>query len=262
MDNRAGSKELAPLLARKGLPVTLTRMDYGDVCWLGIGPSGEPVSVGVECKTIRDVIQCIADGRFAGHQLPGLVQSYDQVWLLVEGHWRENNHTGILEYQKRRGEWAELLAGTRRFMYRDLLTWLFTAETKGGIRCARVGDWNEGSTWLSSCYKWWTASNGWDGHKSHLAFHDGTRHGAPYKADRATRMVASLSDRALLSRPTLTRMICAQLPSVGWTRSEPLARKFKSVEQLLAASEGELMECEGIGPGIAKGIWAALRNVR
>lgn len=262
VDSRAGSKELVPLLQAKGLPVTMTRMDYGDVAWLGVGPGGEPVSVGVEVKSIRDVIQCVADGRFAGHQLPGLVQSYDQVWLLVEGLWRPNSKTGMLEYRKRRGEWVELTAGSRRFLYRDLVSWLFTAETKGGIRSARVGDWTEGTVWLSALYKWWTAGKGWEDHKSHLAFHNGTRNGAPYRSERAARMVASLSDRALLSRPTLTRMIAAQLPNVGWTRSEPIARKFKSVEQLLAASVEELMECDGVGPGIAKGIWAALRSAK
>jgi ERCC4-type nuclease len=261
VDNRAGSRDLYPLLVARGLPATLTRMDYGDICFLGQGPGGEPVSVGIECKTVRDVIQCVCDGRFAGHQLPGLVQSYEQVWLLVEGLWRPNPKSGMLEYRKKRGEWAELTAGNRRFMYRDLVSWFFTAEIKGGIRSVRVGNWGEGSVWLSSLYRWWTNGNGWEDHKSHLAFHDGTRHGTPYKRERATRMIASLSDRALLERPTLTRMIAAQLPNVGWTRSAPLAKKFRTVEELVAASPEELM-VDGIGPKIAAGIWGSLRSVK
>lgn len=260
VDSRAGSKDLAPLLSGRGLPVTLTRMDFADIAFLGTGPGGEPVSVGVEVKSIRDVLQCICDGRFAGHQLPGLVKAYDQIWLLVEGLWRANAKTGMLEYRKRRGKWEELSVGTRRFMFRDLLTWLFTIEIKGGIRSVRVSEWNEAIIWLSALYSWWTGKGGWDGHVSHLAFHDGTRHGTPFKQERAARMVASLSDRALLTRPTLARMVAAQLPGVGWVKSQPIARRFPTVEELVLADPDQLMELEGIGPKLAHGVWESLRS--
>jgi ERCC4-type nuclease len=260
VDSRAGSKELAPLLASRGLPVNLTRMDFADVAFLGTGPDGEPVSVGVEVKQIRDVLQCICDGRFAGHQLPGLVQAYDQVWLLVEGLWRANAKTGMLEYRKKRGEWAECSVGQRRFMYRDLVSWMLTIEIKGGIRSVIVSEWNEATTWLSALYGWWTTNGGWESHKSHLAFHDGTRHGAPFRRERASRMVASMSDRALLTRPTLCRMVAAQLPGVGWTKSQPIAKRFPTVEELALATPDELMELEGIGPKLATGIFESLRS--
>lgn len=221
-----------------------------------------PVPIGVEVKSIRDVLNSLATGRFAGHQLPGMVQSYDQAWLLIEGLWRANAKTGMLEYRRKRGVWAELTAGSRRFLYRDLLTWLFTAETKGGIRVAKVSDWGEATIWLCSLYQWWTGKGGWDGHKSHLAFHDGTRHGAPYKRYRAAQMVASLADKALLTRPTLCRMIAAQLPNVGWEKSRHIAAKFKTVEQLMAATPEELVELEGIGPKIAQGVYESLRSIK
>lgn len=259
VDNRAGSKELFPLLCAKGLPAVLTRMDYADISFLGVGPEGDPVGIGVEVKTLRDVLSCIADGRFAGHQLPGLIQSYDQVWLLIAGLWRANAKTGMLEYRKRKGTWEEASVGTRRFMARDLMTWLMTIEIKGGIRSVRVPDWGDAVVWLSALYGWWN-SKGWDGHNSHLVFHDGSRHGTPYKRDRASQMVMSLSDRALLNRPTLTRMIAAQLPNVGWTRSAPLAKRYRTVEELIGATPEELMEIEGIGPKIAQEIWTSLRS--
>lgn len=261
MDNRAGSKELYPLLKARGLPVTLTRMDYGDVSWLGLGPEGVPVSVGVEVKTIHDALKCIADGRFAGHQLPGLVQAYDQVWLLIEGLWRSNAKTGILEYRHSRGEWRECSAGSRRFMCADLLTWLFTITVKGNIQVARVSDWGEATIWLSTLYNWWTVK-GWEGHKSHLAFHDGTRHGTPFKRDRAANMVASLADKALLQRPTTARMVAAQLPNVGWTKSAAVAKRYRTVEELVQATPEELQELDGVGPKIAQGIYEALRSYK
>jgi ERCC4-type nuclease len=262
VDDRAGSRELAPLLRNAGLPVELTRLDYGDVAFLGAGPGGEPVPVGVEVKTVHDVVKCIADGRFAGHQLPGMVGNYDQPWLLIEGLWRANAKTGILEYRKARGEWREVTAGSRRFMCRDLYTWILTITTKGGIGVTRVSDWNEATVWISALYAWWTVK-GWEGHKSHLAFHDGTRHGAPYQRERATMMARrELGDKALLTRPTLCRMVAAQLPGVGWEKSKGLASKFGSVEALTQAGMEELEECEGIGPKLAMGIWGSLRGTK
>jgi ERCC4-type nuclease len=258
VDTRAGSAELVPLLKGKGLPVTPTRLDYGDVSFLGLGPDGEPVSVGIECKTIHDVLKCVCDGRFAGHQLPGLVQAYDQVWLLIEGEWRANSKTGILQYHRKRGEWREASVGTRRFMASDLMTWLFTMETKGGIRVVRASDWGEAVLWLKALYGWWM--KGWDAHQSHLAFHDGTRHGAPYKRDRASRMVASLSDRALLTRPSLCRMVSAQLPGVGWMKSKAIADRYGTVQELVDAVPDDLMELDGIGPKLATGIYESLRS--
>lgn len=260
VDSRAGSKELAPLLHARGMPVTLTRMEYGDVSWLGQGMDGEPVSVGVEYKTIHDVIRCMCDGRFAGHQLPGLVQAYDLAYLLVEGLWRPNSKTGILEYRKSRGEWAEVHSGSRRFMYRDLVTWLSTAEIKGGIRSWRVSDLSEASIWISTQYRWWSENGGWESHKSHLAFHDGTRFGYNYRRERAAQMVNGLSDRALLQRPSLCRMVAAQLPGIGWEKSAPIAKRYRTVEALTDATVEELQELKGIGPKLAQGIYNSLRD--
>lgn len=269
VDNRAGSKDLYPLLLAKGVPVTLTRLDYGDVSFLGMGPDGAPVTIGVEVKTIRDVVNSLATGRFAGHQLPGLVASFDQVHLLIEGLWRANAKSGLLEYRRKKGTWEPVTAGTRRFMYRDLVTWLLTMQIKGGISVVQLSDWNQATLWLCTLYQWWTGKQGkegggWDGHKSHLAFHDGTRNGTPYKRDRAAMMVnsLSLSDKALLTRPTLCRMVAAQLPSIGWEKSKAIAQRYRTVEELCAATPEELMELEGIGKTLARGIFESLRSVK
>jgi DNA ligase (NAD+) len=44
------------------------------------------------------------------------------------------------------------------------------------------------------------------------------------------------------------------IPDVGWVTAQNLARHFGSVDRLLAASQEELMECEGIGPDRAESI--------
>lgn len=268
VDNRAGSKDLYPLLQARGLPVTLTRMDYGDVSWLGWGPEGEPVSVGVEVKTIHDLVNSLATGRFAGVQLPGLIQSYDQVWLLIEGRTRCNPKSGQMEYLKftRGGKpsWHAVTAGSRQFQYRDIVTWLLSMEIKGGIRVIQSSDWNQATVWLSTAYQWWM--EGWESHKSHLAFHDGTRNGTPFKRDRAAQMVVrrngDLQDKALLVRPSLCRMVAAQLPGIGWEKSQPISQRYRTVEELCCATPEELQELPGIGPKLALGVYESLRSFK
>ena len=44
------------------------------------------------------------------------------------------------------------------------------------------------------------------------------------------------------------------IPDVGWVTAQNLARHFGSVDRLAAASQEEIMECEGIGPERAEAI--------
>lgn len=258
VDSRTGSSGLAPLLRGRGLPVTLTTMPFGDVSFIGSGPEGVPVTIGIEVKTIHDVLQCVTDGRFAGHQLPGLVQKYEQPWLLIEGLWRPNAQTGVLEIRsqkgKGKGRWYPAEVGSRGFMYRDLLTWLFTMTTKAGVSVARVSDWGEATIWLSTLYTWWTSKT-YDGHKSHLALNEAGRN---QFWDRSAPANRGLHDRALFIRPTLSRLVAKELPGVGFEKSALLAQRFHSVHDLVVATQAELEEV--VGKAVGAKVYEAVRR--
>lgn len=252
VDDRAGSGELAPLLRAKGLPVVLARQMYGDVSFVGFGPGGEPVPIGIEVKSIRDVIQCMTNGRFAGHQLPGLVETYSQIYLLIEGGWKPCPRSGVLLIRKNSGQWIEATVGTRRFMYKDLLSWLFTVSIKGGVRVQQSSDWNEAIIWLSSLYRWWTVTgtggrDGYDEHTSHLAIN--VAHDAAF-----------YRDSALLVRPSLLRRVAKELPGVGIEKSAAVANCFSSVRTLVEADPDTIALVPGIGKTMAVRIWEAIRQ--
>jgi len=247
VDNRAGSAQLEPLLRQRGYPVELGRMEYGDVSFMGVGPGGSPISISAEVKVLSDLTACITDSRFAGHQLPGLVMSYDQVWLLLIGVWRPRSD-GALEYQQMRGKgagyWRPMEIGRRRFMWRDLEAFLLTMQIKGDIRVMRVDDYPTAAMFLGTLYSWWT--RGWDEHESHLALHDSMR--------------GELFDKALLVRPTLTRCLAAQLPNIGKEKSASVAAKFKTPIAMVNADESEWTSIPGIGKQIAHKVFVALRG--
>lgn len=214
---------MAPLLKQRGYPVELGRTDFGDVSFIGLGVDGSPISVGCEVKGLNDIIACLKSARFAGHQLPGLLQSYDQVWLLLVGVWRPR-HDGTMEYQVERGKsagyWRSVELGRRKFMWRDLEAFLLTMQMKGGVRLMRVDDYPTAAMFLGTLYSWW--QRGWDDHQSHLQMHDAMRD--------------QLFDRALLVRPGQTQCMFAQLSGIGKDKSAGVVKRFNTMQKAVEAS--------------------------
>ena len=246
VDDRAGSAQYAPLLRSLGVEVDLTRMAFGDIAWQGIGPNSLPVSVGIEVKTLADVLACITSGRFAGHQLPGLLQSYDHVWLMIEGEYRPRRKDGALEFLKpgRNGAsayWSEPSGGKRSWFWRDLESWLLSMAVMGGIRIHHVRNAEEGALWIKGAYHWFQREE----HKSHLVMYSGKE---------------LYSDKALLLKPSLARRIAAELPGVGAKKSAAVAARFRNLAEMSQATEKDWMQVDGIGKGLAKQIVKAIHN--
>lgn len=101
--------------------------------------------------------------------------------------------------------------------------------------------------WISTLYKWWTGKE-YEEHRGHLAIFD--------------RMRDGLVDRAILVRPSLCRMVSAQLPGIGIQKSEMVAGHFGSVSNMVGADISEWEEIDGIGRTMAVKIYNALRDHR
>lgn len=239
VDTRAGSGPLIPLLQRRGVkgvePATLL---YGDIAIDGNGPEGMPVAIGVEYKKLPDLLQCIDNGRLVGHQLPGMLDVYNVVWLLVEGIWRERLD-GLIEVP--RGQiWQPIKTGTGNAMAASLQGFLMTMEQKVGIKVMRTGTTGQSVDWLYHLNRWWTGKD-WEAHRAHLAF------------DNSQAL-------ALISRPSLVRRVAKELPGVGMGRSGPVARTFTSVVDMAMATVEEWEAIEGIGKTTARRVVQAMNG--
>jgi len=244
VDDRAGSDRLGRYLKAKRQPVELCRLPYGDVAFQGNGPEGRPISVGVEYKIVTDALACIQDGRFAGHQLPGLLSTYEIPILLIEGITRPDPKDGLLQIRHARGFWYAAKTGRNQFMYRDYQHWLMTLTFKAGIRILLSSDISDSAATIVSLFTWFTAKD-WADHKSHLALAGGP----------------DLRDAAILIRPSILRRVAAELPGIGFDRSALVARKFRSIQEMSMAGEEEWSSIPGIGPKTAKAVCAALSGV-
>lgn len=241
MDPRAGSKDIVPYLRPYDIEVEMVEMDFGDCTFYGNGPDGT-VSVSIEMKSVADVVNSMRSGRLAGHQIPGLLKDYDHVVLLVEGIFRCGNQ-GELEVLKGR-EWVAVRSGSRPVLYRELSNFFVSLEFICGVVVQRCASPQETAAYIVGLYSWWQKE--WEKH-------DLTK--TIYKPD-----VSRPQRRAGFSRaePGPVELVASILPGVSMKAWE-FGKKFKTVEELVGASEKELREVDGIGAKGAKRIWQWLR---
>lgn len=247
IDSRVGSNHLAKPLKRRGLPVELTTLKYGDLSFAGRGPRGGK-SIGVELKTITDLLACIQSKRFTGGQLPGLVADYDVVYLIVEGGFRAGSD-GVLELPRGGGEWRAWgsrgprgARWARPMMYRDLLGFLTSVETLAGVRVRRTITSADTVECVASLYSWW--SKPWSAHHSTHAIYDGER---------------SAGDTVVpITRASFARTIAAQLPGIGWKKSAAVVNAMPTVEDMVMASRKDWARVDGVGKTLSERIYTAI----
>lgn len=222
IDNRVGSKELHHLFP-KGT-AKLTYLEYADFMFMGHS-DGEDILIGVERKRIGDFISSMCTGRLSGKQLIGMVNSYHYLYLVIEGIFRANPQNGLLEVYRRSG-WQEYRAGQRRFMARDIWTFMNTLQVVCGLHCYHCPRETDTVQYIMALHHWWHKE--YEEHKGHLQPHTGGM-------------------KVELHKPTLVRRVVSQLDGVGWGKSKVISQHFKSVSELTAAAPEELMKLDGIG---------------
>jgi ERCC4-type nuclease len=248
IDDRTGSGDLVPLMKPLGVKATLTRLDYGDVAMFGNGPDGL-LNIGIEVKTISDVVGCMTSGRYAAHQLPGMLQDYDQSWLLVEGEWRATRD-GLLQMKHpSKGFWFDLKVGGRRWMWQEVQGWMFTMMILGGVRVVTVPDRQMTARFLAAMHHWFTKP---------FASHSSLKTFVDYKA----RIGGVSGQPAMLRAPTLERRVYKELPGLGWDRSLAACDAFPNLLAAFTADAASWATIPGIGPKTAGKIHRGIRGLK
>ena len=245
LDPRGGSGDLLPLFP----PGTAqhARLEYGDAAFVGNGTDDTPILVGIEIKRLNDVLQCIGNGRFIGHQLPGLVNSFNAQYLIVEGAYRRGRDGELMI--PRNHSWMPVTLGRRGFLYRDFEGWLTTIETMSGVRVRRTDGRRETVSTIMDLHHWWTEKE-YDRHRGLCQFDNS-------------------QDFAPMLKPGLVRRVAAQLPGISWVRSHHVAAEFGSVLEMALAGERDWAAIkwktpegrnQGLGAVTARKVVAAIRG--
>ena len=261
LDDRAGSGDLAAGLRKRGISVKLARMSYGDAAWDG-EREGEPVRVGVEIKKVPDALQCLQDGRFAGHQLPGMMKVYDVRWLLVEGPIRagQSGELQLGSEHSHRGQstikWSTygVTVRGRGMMLRDFRHWLSTLQYRAGIRVAHTLSRQDTSDWLAAEHGWWQAP--WEQHKSHLVMYAGRDIPVGDEGDGVMERFFKQRETTEVAKWAL----CGE--GLGSDRARKAGKHFHSVIEMINAPVEEWVKVPGVGKTIAERVHAQIRRVR
>ena len=235
LDDRIGSKELQPYITK---PCILDRLEYGDACFTGEGPDGDLWLIGIERKTITDLVSSISTGRLSGHQLRGLLEQYSHIYLLVEGIWRSDPKSKILQQLKGK-KWMDVSLGTRRFTAREIHSYLNTMAVICGLTIWKTEGKRQSGQWLGDIYSWWQKP--WAKHKSHKQFH-------------VPPVPMTVRKGLDFSEPSTLWKMVKEIDGVGWKKGEEIAKHYGSMMDLTHTTEEELQEVPGIGKKLAKTI--------
>lgn len=243
VDRAIGSGELASDFIAVGLPAQVTHLQFGDFAWEGNGPTGL-VKCAVERKRVnRDLISSLHTGRFSGHQLPGLVNNYDHVWLIVEGSIRPDPASGILQtFSQDHNRWFDVRLGKGAMMYVDLIGYLTTLETMTKVKVRVTRGVQDTVHTVKGLFHWWQRD--WQDHGSHTGFH----------YTQPLHMT--------LDAPSFLRRVAKELDGIGWERSKAVEDRFDSLAEMVLADPEEWFRIEGIGKKTAARVVRQIRGER
>lgn len=231
IDSRTGSKELARYFPPGSYD--LCHMDSADVAFDGVDRDGEPAAIGIERKTIHEVIGDY--DRFIANQLEALMNTYHYGYLIVEGPFRPSSSGGYVELWDR-GKWQERSYGpkTSGVSYSGVIGKLHTLRRLYGITVLRSATMFETAAIIRALAVWYNKR--WDEHTScNVIYHEPP----PY---------------ALPKRPTLLIKMLHDIDGVGWDKAFKLAGRFRSMDAIMEADAVDFATIEGIGRKTAEAI--------
>lgn len=167
IDDRAGSKELATPLQKLGLPVELTRLEFGDVAFIGRGEKGADVSIGIEFKQLGELVSSFRSERLQGFQLIGMRDTYDYSYLFFEGSWLYDKQ-GLLQRRSKTTGKPVPLGG--QMTISELLKRVFVMHLRGGLNPWPTTSRQDTLSSIRDLYRVWTDKS-IDQHKSHIGMY-------------------------------------------------------------------------------------------
>lgn len=246
IDRREEHSDLVTKLRRLGCDAEYTHLDFGDCCFegwgLGSDGSEQRVMVGLERKRLSDLVNCMRDRRLSGHQLRGMRQVYDHLFVVVEDVWRPGDNGEIVTF--RGGQWRAFYTGKSPVAYRQVLAYLTTLELVGQVSIRRSSSPDETANQYAALWHWFNAKK-WSEHGSIDQIYTTT----PGESDAGRR-----GRRAMLPvdrKITRLEMIAAQLPGVD-SKARDVAKHFGTVRAMASATEKDWLAIKGVGKVTAK----------
>lgn len=269
-------------LRRADLDVSVQHLDFADMMFSGCGPVAaglDTCMVGCERKKLSDLIGSMKDRRLSGHQLRGLWQSYDFVFLICEGMWRpgpggEIEHWAYARTGRRTGNWgwkAYYNEGDRYSVsYRQLAAFVHSLSLRSmspvgePLRVIRTQSSRETALQVAALYKGFQAP--WESHHAHDQIYTdisvpnkghGSKWAVPHGHDQGYEPSRGRRIGLIQSPPTTTWRMASQLPGID-RLGQAVREHFRTVRAMANATVEDFMAVPGIGRVRAEAIVRAM----
>lgn len=229
VNDQQASMELVRYIRARGVMADRFRLDSGDLQFEGNSLQGR-ILVGIERKTLHDLLHCIDDGRL-NQQRISMAKMYAVSILMVEGVYRESREGYLLQgFVHGDGYKFKLCDYRQRPVLYSKLRYLMSIALTGMIVC-RTSDILH--TALEAC-EWYNYFQNPD-HTSMLAIQ---------------KPIIPAAD----GRPTLTRKWAHDIEGVGLKYSAEAQKIFKTPYDLARSDESDWLRIDGIGVPTAQDI--------
>lgn len=230
--HETGSRELLPIIKRIGEEAQLANLPYGDFVFEGNGPKGV-MTIGIERKTLHDMLHCIDDARFAGFQAHGMRTMCQVRILIVEGHFKPHDNEGyLMEGFKGGSVYGPCRYRSRVNPYSKISNYLLSISLSG-IHVIRVRDAYQTSTEICEIYRYFQK---------------------PWSTHTSMQEIQSLALAEVIGKPSLCRRWAAQIDGIGVRLSSDIDKHFHSGRMLALASENDWASIKGLSQNTAKRI--------
>ena len=249
IDSRAGSNKLIEKFPGE---CEESQLEFGDIAFFGKGPDNQTWYIGIEYKTLEDVVGCIKSGRFTGTQLPGMMRLYDLCFLLVEGIPRPDRQSGQLVRYRGKAIYG---LGLNYAAFDNFLTSVNVFSSLAGKPCIVKMASTEFETvrMITDIYNLFQKP--WEEHTA-MSNPDLTKvHRVSYDME-----VLKVSPDDPEYPTYLLRKQLFQIQGVGWEVAGTLSEHFKTMEDALKASQRDWESLERVGKGLAKRAYFGLHG--
>ncbi len=222
------------------MPCSKGTLEFADAAFEGNGPHGR-IMIGIERKTLHDMLACIDDARYSAHQKPGMAQMYAKSFLLVEGMWKPHDPEGwLMEGFQGGTSWGLCRYRSQRTLYSKLYRYLLSVSLSGVIitfsRDLVQTAWN-----ICEIYQYFQKR--WDNHTALI-------------------QTQTLNIPDFNRKPSLVRRWAAELEGIGVKYSMEAERMFKRPIALANSDEMDWLSLKGVGPKTALGIIREIRGLK
>lgn len=251
IDPREGSKKFIKLFEEDERDIV--RLDGGDFAFTGNGPDDTTWLFGIEHKQISDLVACIQNNRFLGTQLPEMVKLYDVMFLVVEGYYKADPHTGRLVQSFGKGNGYSY--GISFSAFDNYLTAVGTYSSLMGKPCIvkRTANIRESEQVIRDAYHYFQKP--WDEHKI-------------FGRPDFTKLQSISEDLEILrvepgseNYPTkILRQSLLQIKGFSWRIAGLATDQFGTLEKALQATRKDWEQVDGVGRTLAERAYHALHG--